>query len=450
MFEAIHRGKPDQKLLAYQYLQVLPQIAQGDSNKLWIIPSELTEALKGIGRRPRRRPARPRQAADGGRVGRHRRAHADAFDDTVLEDPATALAEAARGRPAAPAPRPRATRPDARRAAAAEPRPGPRRPTAAGSRAGAGRPAAPRRPPCRRRRRAASDGPVPRPRGPARGLTQAPAPGHPVTLARVAGCPSSRSSRHAAPPGVGAGTINTVVGSGTLITFPTLLLFGYPAGRRQRDQQHRPGARRADRDLGLPAPSCAATGARCAASRRCRSSARSIGALLLLRAAGGGVRGDRAGAHRPRAACWSSFGPRLQTKAAARHADAERDAAPARTAGCCCCGRHAVRRDVRRLLRRRPGGAADGPAGRARARAAAELNAIKNVLALVVNAVAAVTFMVVAWDAIDWPVAADRRRGRCSAGCLGARVGGGCPRAVLRALIVLIGVVAIAKMVVVG
>src|SRR5690348_4899243 len=49
VFSAIHRGKPTQKLLAYQYLQVLPQIAQGDSNKMWIVPSELTDALKGIG-----------------------------------------------------------------------------------------------------------------------------------------------------------------------------------------------------------------------------------------------------------------------------------------------------------------------------------------------------------------------------------------------------------------
>ncbi|HEX6922009.1 MAG TPA: SPFH domain-containing protein [Actinomycetes bacterium] len=49
VFEAIHAGNPDQKLLAYQYLQVLPQIAQGDSNKVWIVPSELGEALKGIG-----------------------------------------------------------------------------------------------------------------------------------------------------------------------------------------------------------------------------------------------------------------------------------------------------------------------------------------------------------------------------------------------------------------
>ncbi len=49
VFDAIHAGNPDPKLLAYQYLQTLPQIAQGDANKVWIVPSELGEALKGIG-----------------------------------------------------------------------------------------------------------------------------------------------------------------------------------------------------------------------------------------------------------------------------------------------------------------------------------------------------------------------------------------------------------------
>src|SRR4051794_19180955 len=45
VFKAIHEGDADPKLLAYQYLQVLPQIAQGESNKVWIIPSEVTQAL---------------------------------------------------------------------------------------------------------------------------------------------------------------------------------------------------------------------------------------------------------------------------------------------------------------------------------------------------------------------------------------------------------------------
>ncbi len=51
VFKAIHDGNPDPQLLAYQYLQVLPQIAQGDANKVWVIPSELTRALGGIGER---------------------------------------------------------------------------------------------------------------------------------------------------------------------------------------------------------------------------------------------------------------------------------------------------------------------------------------------------------------------------------------------------------------
>ena len=50
VFKAIHDGDPDPKLLAYQYLQTLPKLAEGSANKLWIVPSELTEAMKGIGR----------------------------------------------------------------------------------------------------------------------------------------------------------------------------------------------------------------------------------------------------------------------------------------------------------------------------------------------------------------------------------------------------------------
>jgi len=49
VFEAIHRGDADPKLLAYQYLQTLPQIARGDANKVWIVPSEITQALGQLG-----------------------------------------------------------------------------------------------------------------------------------------------------------------------------------------------------------------------------------------------------------------------------------------------------------------------------------------------------------------------------------------------------------------
>src|SRR5690625_3162623 len=49
VFHAIHRGKPDQRLLSYQYMQMLPQIAKGDANKVWVVPSEIGRALEGLG-----------------------------------------------------------------------------------------------------------------------------------------------------------------------------------------------------------------------------------------------------------------------------------------------------------------------------------------------------------------------------------------------------------------
>jgi regulator of protease activity HflC (stomatin/prohibitin superfamily) len=50
VFTAIHDGKPDQALLSYQYLQMLPQLAQGEANKVFVIPSEFTDAFGGIGK----------------------------------------------------------------------------------------------------------------------------------------------------------------------------------------------------------------------------------------------------------------------------------------------------------------------------------------------------------------------------------------------------------------
>jgi regulator of protease activity HflC (stomatin/prohibitin superfamily) len=50
VFESIHAGDPDPKLLSYQYLQMLPQLAKGDANKVFVIPSEFAEAFGGISR----------------------------------------------------------------------------------------------------------------------------------------------------------------------------------------------------------------------------------------------------------------------------------------------------------------------------------------------------------------------------------------------------------------
>jgi regulator of protease activity HflC (stomatin/prohibitin superfamily) len=63
VFSAIHAGDPDPRLLAYQYLMMLPQIAQGDANKVWIIPSEFSGAMEQLkeafGGGDRDRPAVP-------------------------------------------------------------------------------------------------------------------------------------------------------------------------------------------------------------------------------------------------------------------------------------------------------------------------------------------------------------------------------------------------------
>jgi len=48
VFQAVHDNDPDPKLLAYQYLQTLPQLAQGAGNTFWVIPSEVTTALKSV------------------------------------------------------------------------------------------------------------------------------------------------------------------------------------------------------------------------------------------------------------------------------------------------------------------------------------------------------------------------------------------------------------------
>jgi regulator of protease activity HflC (stomatin/prohibitin superfamily) len=78
VFGAIHAGNPDERLLAYQYLQMLPQIADGASNKLWIIPSEFTQALAkvagtvtgALGGAPPPAPPAPPIAGESGSAGK--------------------------------------------------------------------------------------------------------------------------------------------------------------------------------------------------------------------------------------------------------------------------------------------------------------------------------------------------------------------------------------------
>ncbi|MCR6689839.1 SPFH domain-containing protein [Cellulomonas sp.] len=101
VFDAVHRGDADPKLLAYQYLQTLPKIAAYPSNKMWFLPSELTGALgqmaQGFG---------GAFGADGAPAGSRPAGTSPLGDDlppVALTDPAEALAEAKRESAAATA-----------------------------------------------------------------------------------------------------------------------------------------------------------------------------------------------------------------------------------------------------------------------------------------------------------------------------------------------------------
>ena len=48
VFQAVHDGNADPQVLAYQYLQTLPQLAQAEGNTFWVIPSEVTTALRTL------------------------------------------------------------------------------------------------------------------------------------------------------------------------------------------------------------------------------------------------------------------------------------------------------------------------------------------------------------------------------------------------------------------
>jgi regulator of protease activity HflC (stomatin/prohibitin superfamily) len=94
VFDAIHRGDADPKLLAYQYLQTLPQIANSASSKLWIVPAELTAALQGITTALGGEIVGAGPGAGSGPVGGGAPMASTPFDDTQLEDPEVALARA--------------------------------------------------------------------------------------------------------------------------------------------------------------------------------------------------------------------------------------------------------------------------------------------------------------------------------------------------------------------
>ena len=240
--------------------------------------------------------------------------------------------------------------------------------------------------------------------------------------------------------GMAAGTMNTIVGSGTLITFPTLLFFGYTplvanvsntvglvtggltgiAGYRAELVGQGPTLRRL-----VPVSFIGAL----------------TGAILLLElpeSAFEAIVPALIGA----ALLMVLFGPRLQTWAVARHPD--HDSLGRRllmTVGVFAAGIYGG------YFGAAQGALLVGLMSVLMTISLQRINAAKNVLVTVVNSVAAITFMLVAWERINWPVAALIAAGALPGGYVGARVGRRLSPVMLRGVIVVVGVVAIAKMV---
>jgi regulator of protease activity HflC (stomatin/prohibitin superfamily) len=102
VFQSIHENDPDPKLLAYQYLQALPQLAQGTGNTVWVIPSEVTGALRMIGSAfggaadPVSEPtAAGSSGANSAKVGQHRAVKAHVPAPAPALDSALGVIEAA-------------------------------------------------------------------------------------------------------------------------------------------------------------------------------------------------------------------------------------------------------------------------------------------------------------------------------------------------------------------
>jgi uncharacterized membrane protein YfcA len=240
--------------------------------------------------------------------------------------------------------------------------------------------------------------------------------------------------------GMAAGTINTIVGSGTLITFPTLLFFGFP-----------PLVANVSNTVGLVAGGLTGIHGYRAELAGQASTLRRLVPVSLL----GAVTGAFLLLKLPESAFDAIvpvliaaslvlvlLGPRVQAWAAARHPDHDSR------------GRH-----VLLTVGVFGTGVYGGYFGAAQGILLVgimsvlmtiglqRVNALKNVMSTVVNAVAAVIFMLVAWERINWSVAALIAVGSLAGGYVGARVGRRLSPRVLRAVIVVIGVAAIAKMV---
>lgn len=239
--------------------------------------------------------------------------------------------------------------------------------------------------------------------------------------------------------GTAAGMINTIVGSGTLITFPTLLFFGI-----------NPLAANVSNTLGLVAGGVTgAWGYRHELTGQAPSLRRLIplslvgsviGAALLLVLPPSAFNAI-VPALIALALVLVVLGPRIQAWAARdRHAQPAWHA-PAMAGGVLLAGMYGG------YFGAAQGVLLMGLFSALSAEPLQRLNGYKNVLALIVNFVAALLFVAFAREHVDWRVVALIAGGSFVGGVLGARIGRRIPPGVLRLLIVAIGLVAIVKLI---
>jgi len=243
--------------------------------------------------------------------------------------------------------------------------------------------------------------------------------------------------------GLGAGTINTIVGSGTLITFPTLLFLGYP-----------PVVANVSNTVGLVAGGVTGVHGYRDELRGSGPTLRRLAPASLL----GGVIGAVLLLVLPPEAFTAIvpvliglglvlvvLGPRLNRGAALRHEQG--GARPVAWHGPALVGGTLVAGIYGGYFGAAQGVILMGLMSVLSSEPIQRLNGYKNVLATIVNAVAAITFILVARDEVNWLVALLVGVGAFAGGFVGSKIGRRLPPVVLRAVIIVVGLVGIVKIV---
>lgn len=245
--------------------------------------------------------------------------------------------------------------------------------------------------------------------------------------------------------GVGAGAINSLVGSGTLITFPTLVALGFP-----------PVTATMSNAIGLVAGGVSGTwGYRAELAGQWRRLRWQIPASVL-----GAMIGAFLLLHLPERVFTQIVpvllvlalglvvaGPRIQAYARARAEAVGRSAevvSPRRMAalvvGTFLVGIYGG------YFTAAQGILLIGLMGALLPEDLQRMNAAKNLLAMLVNVIAAVSYTLVAFDRISWPVAGLIAAGSLLGGWLGAHYGRRLPAAGLRAVIVMVGLIGLYRL----